>query len=154
MRRYAQSSMSGSRITCAYLTYFPYWPGEALLACSGLEMVSFDPSALGIPEDKNPFGLPEADRADVALITAWWHRWLTGQHPERADQVLREVERRADVVVGMDGPDRFALTFPPSAMKRFDIVIKVQGIYRDRDLYNYVVGPQFDGANWTEKSRS
>jgi hypothetical protein len=145
--------MAADRISCAYLTYFPYWPGEALLACSGLEMVSFDPGALGLPEDKNPFDLPEAARADVAIVTAWWHRWLTGQHPERADQVMQEVERRADVLVGMDGPDRFALTFPPSAMKRFDVVIKVQGIYRDRDLYNYVVGPQFAGANWTEKSR-
>lgn len=87
------------------------------------------------------------------LITAWWYRWLTGLFPERAEQVMRELERRAGVLVGLDGPDRFSLTFPPSAMKRFEIVIKVQGIYRDRDLYNYVVGPQFDGANWTEKSR-
>jgi hypothetical protein len=33
------------------------------------------------------------------------------------------------------------------------VVIKPQGLYRDRDLYNYVVGPQYPGANWTRKER-
>jgi hypothetical protein len=146
--------LTNRRLTCAFLTYFPYWPGEALLACPGLELVAFEPAAIGLPRDPNPFGLPEHDHADVALVGAWWHRWLYSHHPDRADDVMREVERRADVVVGLDGPDRFSLTFPPEAMDRFGIVVKFQGLYRDRDLYNWVVGPQYDGANWTEKLRA
>jgi hypothetical protein len=141
------------RLKCALLTRFPYWPGEALLACDGLEIVAFPAQAIGSPEDENPFRLPEDDRADVALIGAWWWHWLEGNFPDRAAQVMREVERRADVLVGIDGPDRFSLTFTPAAMKRFDVVIKVQGLYRDRDLYNYVVGPDYDGGSWTEKRR-
>lgn len=145
--------MADRNLRCAFLTYFPYWPGEALLACRGLELVAFEPGVVGLPPDPNPFGLEEHDHADVALVSAWWHRWLYSQHPERADEVMRAIERHADVVVGLDGPDRFGLTFPPAAMDRFGIVVKFQGVYRDRDLYNYVVGPQYDGANWTEKVR-
>ena len=140
-------------LRCAYLTHFPAWPGEAFLACPGLELVALNPSVLGLPSDRNPFGLPEDDRADVALVTAWWHRWLVGQHPDRADRVMRELERRTTVLVGVDGPDRFGLYFPPRTIKRFGIVLKLQGVYHDRDLYNYVVGPQYPGAVWTEKRR-
>lgn len=45
--------MSSSRITCAYLTHYLYWPGEALLACPDLDLVAFERSAIGTPEDKN-----------------------------------------------------------------------------------------------------
>jgi hypothetical protein len=145
--------MSERRLKCALLTHYQYWPAEVLLACPGIELVALNRSVIGLPDDENPFGLPEDDRADVALVTAWWYRWLFGLHPDRADRVMREVERRTNVLVGLDGPDQFALTFPPSALKRFEVVLKFQGIYRDRDLYNYVVGPQFAGANWTEKLR-
>lgn len=145
--------MAERRLKCALLTHYRYWPGEVLLACPGIELVALNPSVIGLPNDENPFGLPEDDRADVALVTAWWHRWLIGLHPDRADRVMRAIERRADVLVGLDGPDQFALTFPPSALRRFEVVLKFQGIYHDRDLYNYVVGPQFAGANWTEKLR-
>ena len=163
---WAMNEGAGERpLKCAYLTHYPYWPGEAFLACPGLEMVALNPSVLGLPDDPNPFGLPEDDRADVALVTAWWHRWLVARHPDSADRVMRELERRASVLVGVDGPDRFALTFPPRDLKRFEIVLKLQGVYHDRDLYNYAVGPQFAGAvpppgmpalqfgDWTEELR-
>ena len=115
--------------------------------------MALSPAPVGAPENANPFGLPVDERADVVLVTAWWDRWLTAQHPERADEVMRELERRSDLIVGLDGDDAFALGFPPSAFERFAIVLKCQGVYRDRDLYNYVVGPEYSGANWTEKLR-
>jgi hypothetical protein len=107
---------------------------------------------VGAAETGNPFGLPEVDRADVVLVTSSWHGWLTSHHPERADEVLGALERRADVIVGLDG-NRVVLDFPPSALERFVTVIKPAGIYRDRDLYNYVVAPEYPGGNWTEKLR-
>lgn len=116
-------------------------------------MVAFDGEAIGFPEDRNPFKLPYADRVDVALVSGWWYSLLTTHFPDRTDGVLREIRDRSDYVVGLDGPDRFSLSFSPEAMGQFEIVVKFQGIYRDRDLYNYEVGPLYDGALWTEKLR-
>ena len=149
--------MTERRIRCALLTSGSRgpqrFPESVFLATPGLQLVALRPSPVGAPEEANLLGLPEDDRADVVLVTAWWHRWLTLRQPERADDVMSELERRADVIVGVDGPARFALSFPPAALERLAVVIKFQGIYRDRDLYNYMVGPEYSGANWTEKLR-
>jgi Glycosyl transferases group 1 len=145
------------RIRCALLT--PEWrepqhrPESFLFACRGLELVALSPPPVGAAETGNPLGLPEVDRADVVLVTSLWYGWLTSHHPERADEVLGALERRADVIVGLDGRCLVALDFPPSALERFATVITGEGIYRDRDLYNYFVAPEYPGANWTEKLR-
>jgi hypothetical protein len=101
----------------------------------------------------NPFELPEDDRADAVLLGFWWYRWLAGRHPDLLEEVMRKLEVRTGVLLGLDGADQFALGFPPEALERFAAVIKFQGLYRDRDLYNYVVGPAYPGAKWTEKLR-
>jgi hypothetical protein len=74
------------------------------------------------------------------------------QHPGRIDEVMRNLERCADVLLGLDA-DQFALGFPPSALERLAVVIEFDGLYRDRDLYNYFVGARYPGGNWTEKLR-
>lgn len=147
------AAQSHRPVVCALLTYWPYWPGEALLACRGIRLVAFHGRVIGFPEDRNPFHLPSAEHVDVALIGAWWWRHVTTHFHDRAGKIIREVRRHADYLVGLDGPDRFDLTFPPDAFREFTIVIKFQGLYRDRDLYNYIVGPQYDGAHWAEKVR-
>jgi hypothetical protein len=123
------------------------------LACRGLQFVALSPLPVGAPKNSQLLGLPEYSHVDVALVTSWWYRRLRAQSSDRAERVMRELERRADVVIGFDGPMRFALSFPPPALERFPIVIKPQGVYRDRDLYNYVVGAEYPGGNWTEKLR-
>ena len=55
-------------------------------------------------------------------------------------------------VAGLDAGDDFGLSLPPDALERMAIVLKAQGLYRDRDLYNYEVGPLFPGGNWTPKT--
>jgi hypothetical protein len=138
------------------------------LACPGLELVALSPSAVGSPKPGtadgegrgvfdvlgsfNPFALPEDDRADVVLIESHWYRLAAERHPERIGEVMRNLERRADLLVGLDA-DQFALGFPPAALERLAIVIEFDGVYRDRDLYNYFVGSRYPGANWTEKLR-
>ena len=42
---------------------------------------------------------------------------------------------------------------PPRAVAECHSVLKFQGVYRDRELYNYEVGCQYQGANWTGKTR-
>jgi hypothetical protein len=66
---------------------------------------------------------------------------------------MRDLERRVDSVVGLDGVDEFGLALPPLAIARCSIVLKFQGLYRDRSLYNYEVGCLFPGANWTHKTQ-
>lgn len=141
----------GRRIRCALLSPQPYWPGEVALACPGLEIFAFAPSVLGRIETHNPFDLPEADRVDVALVGSWWYTWLADHYSDRVEAVIRRLEASAEMLVGLNGPDRFNLDFPPSVIDRLASVLCLQGMYRDRDLYNYVVGPQYPGANWMEK---
>jgi hypothetical protein len=142
------------RIRCALITSVPFdWASAVALSCARLEFVALNPSAVGLAELPNPFALPEVDRADVVVLTKWGYDWLTWRHPNRVDDVMRALERRAEVVVGFDGADQFALGFPPKIVERVASVIKPQGLYRDRDLYNYVVGSWYPGAIWTEKVR-
>ena len=161
--------MSERRIKCALLTVpASLYDAELCLACPGLDFVALAPSAVGLTDRRpaaakepgafdllekvNPFSLPEDDRADVGLIESLWYRLAAARHPGRIDAAMRNLERRADVLVGLDA-DQFALGFPPSALERLSLVIKFDGVYRDRDLYNYFVGCRYPGGNWTEKLR-
>jgi hypothetical protein len=99
------------------------------LACPGLELVALAPSAVGLSkhqriagddrgefdllESVNPFSLPEDDAADVMLIESHWYRLAAARHPERIGEAMRNLERRAKVLVGLDA-DQFALgSLPP-----------------------------------------
>ena len=141
-------------ITCALLaTHRADWGAATAVACPGLEFVTLSATELTVRDSPNPFALPETDRADIVLLSSSWYWWLVNQHPERATKVVDELERRADAVVGLDLVDEFDLALPPRIVERLALVLKGQGIYRDRDLYNYEVGARVPGANWTHKSR-
>jgi hypothetical protein len=138
-------------IRCALLAHHPYdWTSVSALTCPGIEFLTLTPSAVGLTTMPNPFGLYEDDQADVVLLVRSWYEWLNKTHPGRFKDVMRTLERWS--VVGLDGIDEFALGFPPSAMERFTTVIKPQGLYRDRDLYNYRVGCLYPGAIWAAKA--
>jgi hypothetical protein len=66
--------------------------------------------------------------------------------------VLRRLEELG--LVGLDGGDDFQLGFPPQAVERMRLLLKAQGVYRDRDLFNYELGAWHGrSGSWTEKSR-
>ena len=141
-------------ITCALLTSHSFdWGTGIALACPGLDFISLSPSAIGLPESPNPFALREDDRATVVVLEQSWYRWLTLHHPERVTAVMRKLERCGDIVVGLDAADEFGLVLPPQVVEEVALVIKPQGLYHDRDLYNYYVGSPYADALWTEKLR-
>jgi hypothetical protein len=162
-------AVSGRKIKCALLmARSSVYDAELTVACPGLDVVALNPSAIGLREpepadgrrhgtvnllrDLNRFALPEDESADVVLIESHWYRLMAERHPGQIADVMRNLERRADLLVGLDA-DSFALGFPPSALERLAIVLKFDGVYRDRDLYNYFVGSRYPGADWTEKLR-
>jgi hypothetical protein len=141
-------------IRCALLTNLRSdWAAALTLACEGLEFVTLSPLALGIADAPNPFGLPVDDHADAVLLTSYWHNWLTTRHPSRVDEVTRVLQQSADAVVGVDGTDCFELAFRARSLAQLTTVIKFQGVFRDRDLYNYDVGPWWPDAIWSQKAR-
>jgi hypothetical protein len=145
---------SPPRIRCALLAAFSHdWAASIVLATPGVDFVSLSPEAMTLTESPNPFGLPSAETADVVLLSTLWYDWLVKTAPDRVAEVLTQIERAAGAIVGLDAGDEFALSFPPDAFSRFALVLKLQGLYRDRDLYNYEVGATYPGARWSEKRR-
>jgi hypothetical protein len=141
-------------LRCALLAGFDFeWASASALLCPGLEFLTLEARSLGLREAPNPFRLPEDDSADAVMVASSWYDWLEASHGERVPTVMRKLERCADVVLGFDGVDQFALGLPPHALERFAAVVKTQGLYRDRDLYNYFVGPRYPDAIWAEKRR-
>ncbi len=152
--RASAASHGGQPIRCALLTNFRNdWAASVTLACDGLEFVTLSATSLGLPDVPNPFGLAEVGRADVVVLTSYWHRWLTVTHPDRVQATMGTLERSAETIVGLDGTDYFELGFDPGALEQVATVIKFQGVFRDRDLYNYDVGPWHPGAIWSQKTR-
>src|ERR1700684_474948 len=146
--------MSEPPVNCALLAWDRLeWLCEACLHCPGLELATLDSGRLGLSEAHNPFGLPLVERADVVLVSTAWYQWLAARHPERVEQVFRRLERCGGVLVGIESHDELQLGLPPAALRRLACVIKGTGLYRDRELYNYAVGPRFPGGAWVEKLR-
>ena len=140
------------RLRCALLVDFIWdYAFPIVDTTPNIDFVTLDGPTMGLPDAPNPFRLPLADKADVVLMSAYFYRWLAASHPDRIGFVFDRLEDVALVVAGLDGVDEFALDFPPSAIERLTIVLKTNGLYKDRDLYNYRVGALVPGGRWTEK---
>jgi hypothetical protein len=141
-------------VTCALLASLRNdWAASLVIATPGLRVVTLAAGALGLEQSPNPFALPTVAGAEAVLVTGYWLQWLRRAHPERAERVLDGLQDRARAVIGMDGADHFELGISPRDLARFPLTLKFQGIFRDRDLYNYDLGPWYDGAVWAEKRR-
>jgi hypothetical protein len=141
-------------VRCALLAWHRFeWLCEACLHCPGLELFTLEPGRLGLAEAPNPFRLASVERADVVLVSTTWYRWLAARHPDSIDAVFRALERSAGTIVGIESNDELQLDLPPEGLRRMACVIKGGGLYRDRELYNYEVGPRFPEARWTERVR-
>src|SRR4051812_16583332 len=141
-------------LRCAYLTAASnIWFQDVVVACPDLECHSLNPTVLGLREAPNPYALPEIDRVGIALVDTHWYRWLAQQGRETLQAAFRRLEGVSDVIIGLEPYDTFRLGAPPDMLDRCAGLVKAQGVYKDRDLYNYDVGPYFPGVVWTAKSR-
>jgi hypothetical protein len=141
-------------VRAALLSSFRYdWAASILLSAPNIAWHTFGHDTLPVRTPDDPFALPLADTADVTLVSTLWYEWLEQHHPEKVEKVLHALRQRSRLVVGLDAGDEFALSLPPRAFDHFDLVLKAQGLYKDRELYNYEVGAHFPGGNWTQKLR-
>lgn len=143
---------NSKRLTCALLTTFRYdWAAELVAACPGLDVVTLDPSLLGLSSVPNPFGLRMESQTDAVVISNIWLRWLTENHAEVIGDVLGKLGRHGGALVALDSADDFGLGFPADQLAPFEVILKPQGLYRDRDLFNFKLGAWYPGRNWTKK---
>jgi hypothetical protein len=142
------------RPTYAFLaTHSNIWFHDVVASCPFYDCVTFSADTLGLSEAPNPFSLPLVERADVTLVDTRWFKWLQAWGDGTLDAVFRRLERASDAVVGVEAYDTFRLGAPPEMLDRCAGIVKAQGIYRDRALYNYDVGPYFPWRDWTGKTR-
>ncbi len=137
---------------CALLAEFPWdFASQYVLSTPNVHFGVPRPELLGLPALPNPFALPDLEAPQVVLLSTYWTDWLTRVHPDRSSTVLDRLANLPCPTVGLDATDSFALGFVPRQMERFQLVLKAQGVYRDRELYNYQVGVRCAGGNWTDK---
>ena len=136
-----------------YLSQGDTWISDLIVGSKQLDCATVSPQALGIPDFPNRFGLPETDRANVVLIETRWFKWLAGFGKAAVENAFRRLEAISDVIIGVEGYATFRLGAPPEMLDRCAGLLKTQGIYWDRELYNHDVGAYFPGAQWTEPSR-
>ena len=138
-------------LNCVFFSLRNDWFRPFLVACPGLRFCSLPGLDKEIPRGNEQDGRPPVDRPDVIIITPDWYSLLETQGSgfvAKAFAYFRSISR---AVVGVDNHDAFRLWTSPEALERLDLLIKPQGLYRDRDLYNFDVGPIFSGNDWTSK---
>lgn len=142
-----------SPIRCALLSARNEgWLIECLFACKDISLHAFPGGTFPAAPPAAPLRLPVLERPDVVLVSTDWYLWLARQGPDAVEDAFRRLRRLCDVIVGIEGHDAFALWMPPDGVDRVDLLVKTQGLFRDRDLYNFKVGPLHPGANWTRKT--
>jgi hypothetical protein len=142
----------GPALTCCLLTVLDSsWFVQLVRIAPGLATCTVDARRLGLPWIPNPCGLESGEAFDAVLVTADWYQWVACRYPGRVASTFERLRGLAEAIVLLDHHDQFALGVPAEAIEHASIVLKAQGVYRDRELYNYRVGPFFPGGNWTNK---
>jgi hypothetical protein len=125
---------------------------DCLTVCSKTPLASVDLSGLGLPDYRCPYDLPVIRSGDHLIIVSGWLFGLRQQGIDVVDRVLAPLRERFSVIIGFDQADPFQLDFPNEVIEMMDVVLKVNGVYKDADLYNYVVGAPTPDGRWTEKA--
>jgi hypothetical protein len=142
----------GPALRCCLLTVLDSsWFVQFVRVAPGLVTRTVDARRLGLPWIPNPCGLEIGEEFDAVLVTADWYQWVACRHPARLALTFERLRGLAEAIVLLDRHDQFALGVPAEAIEHASIVLKAQGVYRDRELYNYRVGPFFPSGNWTNK---
>ncbi|RJE70862.1 glycosyltransferase family 1 protein [Reichenbachiella sp. MSK19-1] len=126
-----------------------FWAYDTLLACPKLDFFGFHDTANLFSSGVNPYQLEPAEDFDIIFIGSHPLRYLVPNGKEK--EVIKALEKKCKKLVLIDGWDSFDLSVPPSIVDLFETVLKVNGVYKDKDLYNWKVGCDYPGVNWTNK---
>jgi hypothetical protein len=126
---------------------------DCLVAIGPLPLAAVETEFLGLPPYRCPYRLPFIDGGETLIVVSSWLKRLREQGLNTVEQVLIPLKKRFDRIIGLDHADPFLLDFDEPTLQQFDAVIKVHGLFRDPDLYNYVVGAVTPDGKWTEKEQ-
>jgi hypothetical protein len=119
------------------------WLIDMPLVVDSWDVATMSGELLGLNGMPNPYGLSEREDFDAILLCAEWCKWLDATAGTRRASVLQTLRKRSKVLAAIDGHDGFALALPAHWFDQVDVVLKGQGLFRDRDLYNYRIGPRY-----------
>lgn len=127
-----------------------FWAYDTVLACKELQLYAVSNKGGVFPGPSNPYQLEESADLDVIYVGShtWRHFYRSYAEEKHAIEGLKKF---ATCIVLIDGWDSFDLSIKPETVELFDCILKTNGVYKDRDLYNWKVGCDFPGANWTQK---
>lgn len=98
---------------------------------------------------KAPYNLEKVRSGRCAVVASGF---LAALRPRVAvEELVSRLRRSFDEVVFWDHADPFQLDLGANELALFDRVLKVNGLYKDPDLYNYEVGAPSPSGNWTQK---
>ena len=118
-------------------------------------LVGWSPTSFGhvqVPgfEPRVPYDLPVMSSGGCVVVGSGF---LAAQRPRLDPEEMVAVLRRSfDEVIFWDHADPFQLDLDASEIRHFSRVVKINGIYRDPDLYNFEVGSPSPSGRWVEKT--
>lgn len=124
---------------------------DALVAVGELPLAAVDTRSMELPAYACPYGLPAIDGGETLVIVSSWLKSLRGQGYDVSHHVLPLLRRRFDRIVAIDHADPFLLDFTDEVIEQVEVVMKVHGVFKDPELYNYAVGAITPRGRWIEK---
>ncbi|RED99551.1 hypothetical protein [Marinoscillum furvescens] len=130
-----------------------YWAYDTALVCEQLSFkyLKFFDTLKAPGQDLNPYHLEPADQVDIVYIASHSFRYILKTSTKNEQAVVDMIRKYCNQVILIDGWDSFDLSVEPQTVELVDKVLKTNGVYRDMDLYNWKVGCDYPGVNWTQK---
>jgi hypothetical protein len=123
---------------------------DSLLASGQIDLNSIDLSELNNFSYLCHYNLPKIKSGELVLIVSGFLHEINNVGIS-SEQLVRFLRQRFEKIFLLDQADPFQLDFPEDTLILFDEILKVNGVYKDPDLYNYQVGAPTPDGNWTYK---
>ncbi len=124
---------------------------DALRATSEIPFASVEVGERKLPEFPCPYKLPTVCAGEQVVIVSSWVHQAKLKGIDVINDVFIPLKQRFGLMIGVDQMDAFRLDFTEEMISYLDCLIKVNGVYKDRTLYNYVVGSATPNGCWSEK---
>lgn len=140
------------KLRCGILTGYTNPGIDTLLAVSDYEFSEISSVIEDYRLPKN-YKLPEAREFDIAFVEDSIFQVFEKRYPGKYNRLIGQIRRlaRRNVVVAIAGRDWFQMANPPHAYEEFDLILKTSGVFKDKDLYNYVNGACSTNRDWLSK---